>query len=291
LFADWDVSPGSIKFRKTPQDSGQHIQAKDVVGFSIVESKLQYESKSISIKYYFDTPISQTRNPIKSEYTGNIFLEVLMRSEKLTLYSFLDQRKEERYFIEKDNQFLELVNIDYQISSGEGNGTFRFHKAYYREQLKQLLSECPTLNTSNLAYTAKSIINLVKTYHTYCKVSFLSFEQKKVQDVTTFGFIFGGAYGVDLQILSRKKFNNRFVTIETGVSGNDGLFYFGLYGGTYFGISAVQPFIQMGCSTRGGFDAGAGVAYKKKTALELNTSLPSHTDPQPLYWVKLRLNF
>jgi hypothetical protein len=124
LFGDWERSPANVQFRVVGTTSIKSFSPDSSQGFLLPEPKTEFVSKPITIKYYSKTPIDQRKNPVISEFNGHAFLEVLLRSESVVLYTYKDSEKDERFFIEKSNHLTELLNIEYTTSV---DGTlFRF---------------------------------------------------------------------------------------------------------------------------------------------------------------------
>jgi hypothetical protein len=311
LFEDWDRSPSSIEFRSAGSSSSIAYTPDNIKGFSIPEGNLKFVSKWIAIKYYIKTPVDQHKSPVVREFKGNAFVEVLLRNETVALYSYTDSEKDERFFLEKNNQLTELINIDYTTSFY--GKYYRISKRDYRDQLKQILSECSTLKTKGINYDAKALLKILNAYDACSHPEYkATFEQPNNHDLVYYGITMGTSptdypyhVGLNLQMLSEKKFNNRFMVLESGWAkvrngyyptdqNHVGQFYLGIYVGTYFGIRALRPCVFTGFSTMNGFlDSGVGLAYKKKLALSMCTGLvnsPVITDSGN-YSIKFRLFF
>src|SRR5579859_7145970 len=99
LYGDWDRSPASVLFRAKEAASVKSFSPDSIRGFVLPDPKSEFVSKPIAIKYYAKTPIDQRKNPVVSEFNGNAFLEVFLRSESVILYSYKDNEKDERFFI------------------------------------------------------------------------------------------------------------------------------------------------------------------------------------------------
>jgi hypothetical protein len=169
LFKDWDVSPTSIQFRNKDMLAKTYT-GDEIFSFTLSEYGRVFQSKSFRTKYYETNPIGLGQSPVTREDSVNAFLEVILSSPLVTLFEFMDANRKARFFLGKDNGLHELKNVTYKITVG----TSVHVKAnrLYREQLKQLLFECPTLKTNNLTYDRGSLIALLRQYHLSCKIDY-----------------------------------------------------------------------------------------------------------------------
>jgi hypothetical protein len=177
----------------------------------------------------------------------------------------------------------------------------------YKRQLKDLLHECPTLNVDNADYSAKSLIKLLKSYHSYCKVDYHVLFENDDRVKTSVGFssesyfpqgydpIYSFSFAV--RFLLPKRFNNRFVFVEVRRIANSSgvpLFaqdhistQFGLYGGTYFGKgkSNFLPLVYGGFAYPLNAHIGAGISFRKRLDLSVLTQITK----DPVVGVSVRL--
>jgi hypothetical protein len=306
-FADWDQSPTSIQF-KDGQGNMTSRSAQEIKSFSIQEPLKAFESKSFILSYYKKTIVPQGASPIASTDSGTFFLEVLLKSSRATLYRYGDKEMQTRFYLQKDDKLYELRNPVYRVAKGETSHMVK--SEVYKAQLKQLLAECPTLNTERLKYTDEDLVNLLVQYHSYCKTEYsLESHQENLGQ----RFAFGGMYrhapnysdaqnyvALNLVLFSKKKFNSGFVSIEIGLgfdkqdkdpNTNDGTVpYFGLYGGKYFGVGDWHPLVYTGISNvNGPLDTGVGISYKRDICLSVSAGLFTIGKDEPAWSFQLRL--
>jgi hypothetical protein len=283
-FEDWAQSPNSIQFRDehgiTTSKSVEQIRS-----FTIHDPLKTFESKNLILSYYTKDYVPAGTSPIVRTDSVTLFLEVLLRSSRIILYECMDDENQARFFLQKDGRLHELRNPVYRLSKGETSHLIKTE--IYKAQLKELLSECPTLNTESVNYTDKDIVDLLVKYHTYCKTDY---DTESHQEIAGERFAIGAMYryaphvenvknflGLNALLFSKKKFNSAFVSIDVGVGlgqeedipmeGKGNIFCFGLYGGKYFGLGEWHPMIFTGISnTNGALDTGVGLSYQKLVA-------------------------
>ena len=168
-FGDWNQSPRSIQF-KDEQGNITSKSAQEIKSFSIQEPLKTFESKNLKLSYYKKTIVPEGASPIAKTDSGTFFLEVLLKSSRVTLYEGSDDEKQTRFFLQKDDKLHELRNPVYRVAKGETSHMIK--SEVYKAQLKQLLPECPTLNTERLNYTDKDLVDLLVKYHSYCKTDY-----------------------------------------------------------------------------------------------------------------------
>lgn len=100
--------------------------------------------------------------------SGFYLSELLYESSIVKLHRVFDQNKKLRLFLQKNDRIYTLENVEYQIIRPQS--TYLYQKATYRQTLKEVLSDCPTLDAERLPYTEKAIVGLLDQYHRYCRV-------------------------------------------------------------------------------------------------------------------------
>ena len=291
LFEDWVKSPSSIQFKNT-NGSTTNYPAKDIKSIYINKPVKQFASKPLALSYYNKNVVAEGTSPIAKTDSVTLLIEVLLEGPAVKLYECMDEQGQARFFLEKDNHLHELRNPSYRLAKGENIHVI--HKEIYKEQLKQLLSECPSLKTNRVKYSDVDLVDLLLEYHRYCKVDVnTEFEQKALGERVSFGGTFRSFpqfeevptfVGLSMNVFSKKKFNSAFFSIDAGIGfamrrdvfeGDDSdIFYVGLYGGKYFGLGTWRPVIYTGISNIiGPFDTGVGLAYKKFATVSLSSGL------------------
>ena len=267
-----------------------------------------FESKKITLNYYNKGIVPEGASPIVKTDSVTLFLEVLLNSSRVTLYECMDENKQTRFFLRKDDKLHELRNSVYRLAKGETSHMIK--SEVYKSQLKQLLSECPTLNTERLKYSDKELVDLLVKYHSYCKADY-SIESH--QEDLGQRFAVGGIYryvdvgnnsvsflGVNALLFSKKKFNSIFVSIDLGyaigskeeISTEDkmNLICFGLYGGKYFGLGEWHPMIFTGISNaNGAIDTGVGLSYQRLLAFSTSIGIIHLTKGDVVWSFQLRV--
>ena len=291
-FEDWDRSPAAIQF-KDGQGNVTTKTAQEIRSFTIQEPLKTYESKKLTLAYYENGVVAEGKSPIVKTDSVTLFIEVLLHSARVTLYECLDEDKEPRYFLRKDDKLHELRNPVYRVAKGETSHIVR--NEVYKTQLTLLLSECPTLNTENLGYTDKELVDLLIKYHKYCKADYSGeSHQEGLGQRFAIGAMFRHApeiaaptsfLGLNALIFSKKRFNSLFVAIDVGYglgpfeddptsSAKTNRLCFGLYGGKYFGLNEWHPMIFTGISnTNGALDTGVGISYQRLVSLSTSAGL------------------
>ena len=306
-FEDWDQSPNSIQF-KNAQGIVTSKSAGEIKSFHIQEPLKTFESKKLALNYYKKTIVQEGQSPIERKDSATVFLEVLLRSSRTMLYECMDDEKQTRFFLEKDNKLHELRNPVYRIAKGETNHLIR--SEVYKAQLKELLSECPTLNTERVRYTDKDLVDLLVEYHTYCKAAYdAEFHQENLGQRFAIGAIYRHVpeleaptsfLGLNLLLFSPKKFNSVFVSIDLGfgvggseddsIEGKTNRMCIGLYGGKYFGLGEWHPMIFTGISnTNGALDTGVGISYQRLVAVSASLGLFNLTKGNAAFSFQLRI--
>jgi hypothetical protein len=306
-FEDWDQSPTSIQF-KDEQGNVISKSVQEIKSFSIQEPLKTYESKSVTLSYYKKTIVGEGKSPIVKTDSATLFLEVLLQSTRVTLYECMDDESQARFFLRKDDKLYELRNPVYRVARGESSHLIK--TKVYKSQLKQLLSECPTLETDHVSYTDIDIIKLLEKYLRYCNADFKTeFKQEALGQRLAFGGMYRHApnysdaqnyFALNLVLFSKKKFNSGFVSIELGLGFDkpdedpntlDGTApYFGLYGGKYFGVGDWHPLIYTGLSNvNGPFDTGVGISYKRAICASVSAGLFGLAKDEPAWSFQLKI--
>ena len=306
VFEDWNQSPSLIQF-KDEHGIMTSKSAEEVKSFSIQEPHKTFESKNVILSYYSKDVVAAGASPIVRTDSVTLFLEVLLRSSRVTLYECMDDERQTRFFLEKDGRLHELRNQVYRLAKGETSHLIK--SKIYKAQLKQLLSECPTLNTEQLSYTDKGMVDLLVKYHTYCKTEY---EAESHHEIAPERFAIGAIFryapeienvksylGLNALIFSKKKFNSFFVSVDIGAGfGQQEEVYeaktnricFGLYGGKYFGLGEWHPIIFTGISnTNGALDTGVGISYQRLVAASASLGLINLTKGDPAFSFQLRI--
>lgn len=292
-FVDWKISPSVIEFRNNSQV--RSYSAADLKSFMITGGNQWYELVRARLRYYNAATIQQGGNPVDHEDSVAVYAEVVYRNRNIVLYSLQDTQEDERLFIMTDDKVRELIH--FTVTFNRGGQNYNQENNSYREQLKVLLKDCEVVVPSNLAYSSRQIIMVLKKYAS-CRGYGAGIEKVETPGLVNIGVFTGVAgynlkledesgkdnfFGVDLQLLSKRKHSQNFIWVEAGVMpGKVGKIFdpyftsyaFGLYGGRYLGRGRVQPVAFTGLSSLNGvFDTGAGIALDKRFILQGSFSL------------------
>jgi hypothetical protein len=306
-FEDWNQSPTSIQF-KDEQGNVASKSAQEIKSFSIQEPLKTFESKNLKLSYYNKGIVAEGASPIVKTDSATLFLEVLLKSSRVILFEGSDDEKQTRFFLQKDDKLYELRNPIYRVAKGETSHMIK--SEVYKAQLKQLLPECPTLNTERLRYTDEDLVDLLVKYHSYCKTDYrLESHQENLGQRFAIGGLFRYApelesptsfVGVNVLLFSKKKFNSAFVSIDLGFgigpkeedigAYKENRVCFGLYGGKYFGLGDWHPMIFTGISnSNGALDTGVGISYQRMFAVSTSMGLIALAKGEVAWSFQLRL--
>lgn len=183
-------SPKRISFRANMKGEKQYFYPSQIKGFIIKSENLMYESAPIKInseKYKFESArmhnsLSEAINDIRWR-EDTLFLLTLAKG-KMNLYEFVDEFDESHFIVNKGNGIYEtLLNLRFKLRVDPYNRTAigEAEIEHYKNQLKVLFSDCPSLelNPKKLTYNSLSIQKLVNQYNTYSKNVIYSKPQKR----------------------------------------------------------------------------------------------------------------
>jgi tmRNA-binding protein len=161
-------SPSSIGFRKkTDYNFKKYYLAselKKVYLFSaITKDTLIFHSKNISIN--FSERLARQFNPTlpNTRKDTTLFLRAFTLG-KVNLYYFEEASGSPYYFVEKNGQKIEVLIDEIEKVTGRTD----VKNLDFRNQLYQLLNDCPTFNKNTfnkVSLSANSLIKLISTYN------------------------------------------------------------------------------------------------------------------------------
>ena len=283
-YFDWGSNPDRIEFGSDSLDYLQPLALRNIRKLTIKNGP-SYESLYLKVPYYAKDPIKLSEPIVQFVDSTYYLAELLLDSEAIKLYRFLDKDQRLRFVISKYDSLAALENIRVKIIRREI--TYDYQESQFRKTLRTILYECPTLNTNNTLYTESSLIELLKQYLSFCRIdSKVYLEQKKIDKVRVGIGPFGSywksgediklAYGLNLQLLFPRQFHNVFAMINVGsirqqssAIPEDISLFLGLYAGRYFGRRAVQGKVYTGLSTMGILDTGLGLSYLKMVSVDI----------------------
>jgi len=301
-FVDPDRSVSEIHFRASQDRAGNTLTTSDIKSFKMARPEQYFEVLEATINYYSRGVVKWGDNPIIDRKPLKVFAEVIRQSTHISLYSVHDDDAEERFFVRKGAELVELVNTSYQVFRDAN--TYTVHEPRYEGQLRALLSDCKTSKTRSVSYDGRSMGRAIDDYLA-CKGEPVTTERRQPYELISVGVFatvgigivdgegIGGVARAPLaaQLLSRKNRNNQFLWLELGLGSAEELLvpvYFGAFAGTYIGYAQVQPLVNVGVTTSSGtFTGGLGVAYRKSIILSGNISTGFIGERTVLYTVRL----
>lgn len=287
-YYDWGSNPERIEFGLDSSADLQPLALRNIRKLAITNGP-SFESLYLKVPYYAKDPIKLGEPIIQSTDSTYYLSEILLESEPVKLYRFLDKDQKLRFVVLKYDSLTVLEDIRIRVIRREM--TYDYQDPLFRKTLRTILYECPTLNTANTLYTESSLIELLKQYLSFCRIdSKIYLEQKKIDKIRVGIGGFGSywksgedinlAYGLNLQLLFPRQFHNVFALLNVGsiqqqsstIPKSTDLFI-GLYAGRYFGRRAVQGKIYTGLSTLGILDTGLGLSYRKIVSVDVRYPL------------------
>lgn len=274
LFEDWEISPSEIIFRDTLNQKQQIFGTVDLKSFALRYNKRKeiFESKTVRVTTFSRAVLEYGKSPLSVD-TISRFIELKFQSDIISLFMLSDADNMPHYYIMKNHIMTELEYGKATLIKDDKPYAYKNNR--YKNQLKVLLEECPTLNVSDVDYTDKSLIKLLTEYHSYCKVDYTVLFKNKSRVKVNIGIAGGGhffpneksyyPFDASVRFLLPKNFYNRFLSIEAGMSG---LF---LNAGSYFGkdINKLFPLAYVGFFGPTPRLLGAGLSWRKKLDLSV----------------------
>ncbi len=299
FFEDWAISPSKITFQdKNKVDIS--YSPEQILGFGISSKNEMYDSKKILINYVTKAPIEIGKSPFRVSETLEVFMQKILFGNHASIYKYIDKEGIERFFVEKDNDLLELVNYTFtQINNGTN---YLIKDDTYKKQLKNICSDADNFNASIPLYQESSIKNYFSKYNACFMGNSISYsnnvEKPKYSIGITGGvnnltssskdFLTNKMYGFSFRLLLPRLFYNRFVKFyflntpnftilntDTKNIEQNNISEYGLTFGRYIGKKKIQPMASFTLNYVGNYGElntgiNLGVCYDKKIELEIN---------------------
>jgi hypothetical protein len=161
-YEDWIVSPQYILFKEGVSEP-QKVKATDAKGFVLLAQQQTFVSKHLVIKYVAKEVVNSHKDIFEESQTLDAFLKLITSSDKgVSLYEFTDNDEKVRFFVEKDNNLLELNNYVYLLKKADGK-IYEVKNTQFIEQLKQLCDD--KLPNLSVDYTELSLRKYVEQYN------------------------------------------------------------------------------------------------------------------------------
>jgi hypothetical protein len=187
LNEDWKQSPDAIYFKSNAHGTSQKVSAGDETAFHLDANSEHFVAKPVKYHLY-RREVDAGEAPVLGTVSDTVFLQQILQGGNLTLYSLLDVRADQRFFLQNQEVFTELVYYTYQ--------RLKDQKRYiekvmgYKGQLAFFLTGCNTLSFKTLSYTEASITNLLLDY--IACMSGDSIKEAPLRKVVLNGSISGG---------------------------------------------------------------------------------------------------
>jgi hypothetical protein len=299
FFEDWEISPSKITF--VDANNNQIYNPTQILGFGIYSNNEIYDSKEITINYVNKVPVTAGKSPFNSTDILQVFMQKILLGNKVSIYKYVDKERVERFFIEKDNDLLELIN--YSFTQNKNGTNYLVKDETYKSQLKNICNDAENFKASLPLYEETSLKNYFTKYNACFIGSSVDFSNKKEGSKISFGLTGGinnltyvlqndfstnQMLGASVRLLLPRLFNNRFVkfymlntpkftVLNTDINKveKNPLSEFGVTFGRYIGKKKLQPlasFTMNYVQGYGEFNMGfnLGVSYDKKIELEIN---------------------
>jgi hypothetical protein len=219
LDKDWLQNPKVIEFKKDLADvSSQKLDASMISSFKLHEKNEKFLSKRLSLMILKDK-ISSGESLVLDELSIDYFLRIIIDNSLLKFYSLIpEEDNRQRYYIDKDEKFVELLSYDYLISNDKS--TFKKTNSSFIGQLQSSLADCKEFNLGNVSYNESSIKNKllkyceVKTGQTYVSKSVKSQKVFSVFGDARLGGATANLIGVGMRVILPRNFGRNYVDVE-----------------------------------------------------------------------------
>lgn len=237
-YGDWEISPTKIEFLDAKNTKKTYLP-DDIKAFQIAFKKEIYVSKTLKLDYFWQSEIAEHQRALLESKTESVFLRLLLRGDKASLYQFNDRDNRVRFFTEKDSQTVELVNFVYKkkVETESATKLIEFKKEIYKSQIPLICQDAPKSILKGMPlYEQSSMMDFFSKYNACFlgdKVEFVTKKDKlkfaiipiigtafypnimmKGVDVDLLGRSWKPLYGVSVQMLEPRKNYNRFVRLD-----------------------------------------------------------------------------
>ncbi len=191
-YRNWEKNPDKIEFYQNQESMAKEYSPVEIKGFTV--SGETYKSAIIKMD---DSPyrIEDLKEGIKYNYvTDTVFLLNLVNGEK-SLYSFMDLRGKEHFYIPNSTGF-ELLLYKQYLRRDEATGDLKAAKIVtYIGQVNLYLQGCKSISTKLklVKYERKSLINLFIYYYECSDTKMIS-QNKAVSKPYEFGVLAGVSF-------------------------------------------------------------------------------------------------
>ncbi len=263
---DWEISPSKITFRDKNNTNIIYL-SNQILSFGIYSNNDIYDSKEITINYVNKAPVAAGVSPFRSTETLQIFMQKILLGNRASIYKFIDKEGVDRYFVEKDNNLLELIN--YSFTQTKNGLNYLIKDDTYKGQLKNICNDADNFKVSIPLYQENSLKNYFSKYNACFLGNTINYSNTEERSKIGFGLTGGinnlsyvlnngfstnKMFGASVRILLPKLFNNRFVkfymfntpnftVLNTDINKveKNSLSEYGITFGRYIGKKKIQP--------------------------------------------------
>lgn len=151
-YQEWYINPNSITFKASNATKVQEFTPKDLKKFVIKSKNEIYESATFKVqdKTSHDLDMKDASPSVKDalqslKYREDTAFLLVIEKGRASLYSYIDQKTVEHFFVKKDNGFyIELMNLTFKIKEKSGKHVIA-NAEDYKTRLKDLSSDCPKM--------------------------------------------------------------------------------------------------------------------------------------------------
>jgi hypothetical protein len=304
---DWAKKPDAITFTDAKTQQVSTLPISSIRRMARTDGVV-YEGHYLRVPYYSAVAEYQFPYPIDHIDSTYFLTEALLLSQTVKLFRFQDGEGNRRFAAAKNDSLVLLDKIQFTVR--RDGVPYQFEHPAYKDVLKTMLNDCPSLGIDKVFFSEVSFIRLFKMYMA-CGLlpTAVQFEQRK-HSTTLIGLGVSGSlwpntigsarvFTASLQLLLPGKFYNSFILVEGGVNNAPNLatttylsggvviatiistqvprttrFAYGLYVGKYLGKGAIQAKLYTGISNTLGFlDTGAGISFRKIISAEVRYPL------------------
>lgn len=237
-YGDWEITPTKIEFLDVKNTRTLYLP-DDLMAFQINLKNEIYVSKTLKLDYFWLSEIAEHQRALLESKTETIFLRLLLKGDKASLYQFNDRDNRVRFFTEKDKQTVELINFIYKkrVETESATKLIEFKKEIYKSQIPLICQDAPKSILKEIPlYDQSSMMNFFNKYNSCFlgdKVEFVTKKDKlkfafipaigatfypnimmKGVNIDLLGRSWRPLYNLSLQMLEPRKNYNRFVRLD-----------------------------------------------------------------------------
>jgi hypothetical protein len=178
-YQEWYINPEFITFKAKNSSKIQEFRPKDLSKFVVKSKNEIYESAIINVLDQTERDLEaidaspSIKDALQSlKFRSDTAFLLVLEKGKGSLYSYVDNRSLEHYFIRKDKGwYIELMNPKMKITESkigmEVSRISYLHIEDYKTRLKELTSDCPKLEKEidNLGFFQGNFSSIINRYN------------------------------------------------------------------------------------------------------------------------------